>query len=121
MNRLFDKYGNELWCDNQRVYLRLKDSNRIRCLGAVDGDSFYTQRKDLHTMRNLHDVGFNYALMKRGKFKNVVVEFSDGTVLRTTREKILEEGECRHFKSEGYELQIFLPLSQFQQEEVAVI
>lgn len=114
-NRLFDSNGNEIYCENRRIYLRLKGTSSRRCLGVVEGDTFHTRRKaGRHVMRSQDDVGFNYSLIRYGKFINVEVAVSDGRILRTTRAAILEHGECRHFEGMGYELQIFLRLDQFQ-------
>lgn len=114
---VFDRHGNELWAENGRVYLRLKDSNRARFLGVVRGDTFRTFRKQVHRFNSMDAIGFNWHLIKRGKFSTVEVELETGEVLRTTRENILEHGSAMMFK--GFELQIFLPVEQFTTEEVA--
>ncbi len=114
-SRICDKHGNEVWCQEGRVYLRLAGSTRTRCLGIIDGEKFCTRRKTgKHVMRTLSDIGFNHALIRSGKFSLVEVELSDGRILRTTRDHILERGVCRNFASEGQELQIFLPITEFQ-------
>ncbi len=115
-NKCFDKYGNEIYCQNKRVYLRLLGESRTRCLGVVDGDTFHTRRKVfLHTMRNQNDIGFNYSLIRYGRFNFVELEQSDGKTLKTTRKNILNNGECKHF--ENNELQIFLKPSKFDSQE----
>jgi hypothetical protein len=115
-NKCFDKYGNEIYCQNKRIYLRLLGENRTRCLGVVDGDTFRTQRKvSLHTMRNQNDIGFNYSLIRYGRFNYVEVELSDGKTLKTTRENIFKNGECKHFGNN--ELQIFLEPTKFNSQE----
>jgi len=112
-NRLFDKFGNELWAENGRVYLKLKDSNRTRFLGVVEGDTFRTFRKQAHKFNCMDAIGFNWHLMKHGKFRTVEVRLDTGEVLRTTREHVLEFGSVKMFKNQGFELQIFLPISNF--------
>jgi hypothetical protein len=117
-NQVFDKYGNELTCKDGRVFLRLNGTSRSRCLGVISGETFYTQRKtEAHLMRTLEDIGFNWHLIKRGTFNKVVVEISDGRILRTTREHILQCGSTKFFKNQGFELQIFLPINQFVMPE----
>lgn len=114
-NKVFDKWGNELWCEVGRVQLRLAGSTRVRFLGTVEGNVFRTYRKLSHRFQAMDGVGFNWHLMKRGKFTTVEVEMADGRILRTTRETILEKGAPLHFKSEGFELQLFMPLSVFEE------
>lgn len=115
-NRLFDKWGNELWCGSGKVYLRLKGSNRDRTLGEVRGDTFYAYKQQGHIFGGEMDtIAFNWHLMKYGKFSTVEVRLYDGRVLRTTREKILQEGECRQFRGKNFELQLFVRIAMFDE------
>jgi hypothetical protein len=66
-------------------------------------------------MRNQNDIGFNYSLIKYGKFNFVEVALSDGKTLRTTRKNILENGKPLHFHDN--ELQIFLEPEKFNAQE----
>jgi len=121
-NRLFDKFGNELYVENGKVFLRLKESKRVRFLGYIKGDTFYTFRKRMHRFECMDAIGFNWHLMKYGKFRNVEIELETGDVMHITREHILEHGSTKMFKSQGYELQIFVPITVFNQtkSEVAI-
>lgn len=112
---LFDSAGNRIYCQQRRIYLQLAGTTTSRCLGVLEGDTFHTRRKSgQHVMRSQDDVGFNYSLIRYGKFTHIEVALSDGRILRTTRDRVLEVGECRHFAGTGFELQIFLRLDQFE-------
>jgi hypothetical protein len=113
---LFDKFGNELWASEGRIYLKLAGSERVRFLGVVEGDRFRTFRKRAHRFNAMDSLGFNYHLMKYGKFCFVEVEFDTGEVIRTTREHVLQCGKRMMFRYQGFELQIFVPLSEFLEE-----
>jgi len=112
-NRLCDKFGNILTCTRGKVWLRLNGSQRERFLGEVEGDTFRTFRKRAHRFECMDAIGFNWHLMKHGKFRTVEVRLDTGEVLRTTREHVLEFGSVKMFKNQGFELQIFLPISNF--------
>ncbi len=116
-SKLFDKYGNELWCEGGQVRLRLNGSNRVRFLGTVEGGVFRTYRKESHRFRAMGGIGFNWQLMKHGKFSTVEVQLADGRTLRTARERILAEGSPLQFKTEGFELQLFVPLAVFESRQ----
>lgn len=60
-----------------------------------------------------HETGFNYHLMKYGRFRNVVVQ-TDGGELKTTRKWILRFGRVSRPAGKQYELQIFLKTSDFK-------
>lgn len=112
-DKIFDKYGNELWCERGKVHLRLNGSGRVRFLGTVEGDVFRTFRKDSHRFRVMDGIGFNWHLMKYGKFRNVVVHTEEGEELRTTRKWILRHGRACLPGGRRYELQLFLKISDF--------
>ncbi len=119
--RLIDRWGNELWCGTGTVYLRLKGSNRDRILGKVRGDMFYAFKEKKHIFGEQGDtIAFNWHLMRYGKFRNVEIRLYDGRILRTTREKILQEGVCRQFREKNFELQLFVRIAMFDEvmEEV---
>jgi hypothetical protein len=116
-NRLFDRLGNELWCEHGQVKLRLNGSHRVRFLGTVEGGVFHTYRKESHRFRAMDGIGFNWQLMKHGKFSIVEVQLADGRTLRSTRERILTEGSPLQFKTEGFELQLFVPLTVFESRQ----
>lgn len=115
---MLDKEGNALIWENGVIRLQLKGEKRQRILGHYNHatSTFRTFRKvSKHTHRKLHSIGFNYALIHRGKFETVEVELDSGEVLVVERSKILEKGSVKHFMKtkQPYELQIFLPLKEF--------
>lgn len=111
--KLSDRAGYQLVRQRNKIRLFLP-AGGSRFVGLIDGNILYTSRDlDRHAMRSLHDIGFNYQLMKRGRFEAVRVRLADGSFLEISRREILEKGECRHFKDQGFELQIFVRLSDF--------
>jgi len=78
------------------------------------GDAFHCQRnpaKHLHYKSGSY--GFNHELLRDGKFVWVFVHLPFNELLVTSRNHILEKGSFLHFKSCGFERQIFLSLAEF--------
>ncbi len=113
-SEIVDGNGNKISCVNGRVCLQLAGSAKVRCLGIISDGVFNTRRQLSHVMRGQKDIGFNYSLIRRGKFEFVEVELlPEGKIIRTTRSNILENGKVENFKSRGFELQVFLPIDKF--------
>jgi hypothetical protein len=115
LEQIVDIAGNELYCDDKTraVFLRLAGRDEIRRLGFIRGRTFYTKRKRSNTMRTLNELGFSSLLISRGNFDLVRVQLSDGRELEIEREKILEIGTWKNFVSQGFELQVFVPVTAF--------
>lgn len=114
LSEIKDRYGNHLYFIGKEVFLRLHSGGRARKLGEVIGDTLHTIRNlNKHEMQNRHELGFNYHLMKYGRFCNVVVHIEDGEELKTTRKWILTFGRVCMPAGKRYELQIFLRISDF--------
>ena len=78
------------------------------------GDTFHCQRNPAkHLHYKSESYGFNYELLRDGMFVWVFVHLPFNELLVTSRNYILQRGSFLHFKNEGFERQIFLPLTEF--------
>ena len=78
------------------------------------GDTFHCQRNPAkHLHYKSESYGFNYELLRDGMFVWVFVHLPFNELLVTSRSHILQRGSFLHFKNEGFERQIFLPLTEF--------
>lgn len=96
--------------------VKLMLNGRALSIGQMmdEGRTFFCERSDNAIMRINNSLGFNHFLVSRGTFDKVTVYMTpSGRTLETTRETILEYGSFLHFKSIGYERQIFLKISDF--------
>jgi hypothetical protein len=91
-----------------------KEYKRSRTIGRINAEIYIVERSENCIMRAFNrSIGFNYELMRDGKFKTVVVYFSSGRLLQTTRQTVLDYGHFLHFSKNKLEKQIFLPLADF--------
>ena len=109
----------------ETTHLRVTDSGEIRLtlpnqkprnIGWLNdsGDTFHCQRNPTkHLHYKSHSYGFNFELLRDGNFVWVIIHLPFNEVLVTSRNHILEKGSFLHFKNEGFERQIFLPLIEF--------
>lgn len=96
------------------VFLQLFD--RKRNIGSISADGqTYTKsiNPSLHIHRKTNSIGFNNDLLRSGSFHWVTVKADGYSPLVTSRQYILEKGFFLHFKADGYEKQIFLPVTEF--------
>ena len=69
-----------------------------------------------HLLRKNQSYGFNEHLIKTAKkFDNIHLIEEDGSEYMFPRTLVLEKGSYLHFKSEGFEKQLFVPLSDINQ------
>lgn len=84
-----------------------------RYIGKISGDTYFKKVKpEHHKFKKLNSIGFNYELIKSGKFYYVKVEFGKD-ILQTTRLFILHFGKVQTFYKQSFEKQIFLPIEEF--------
>jgi len=109
-----DSGGNRLFFQGNEVYLQLRSEAKVRKIGEVVGDTLHTIRNlSKHEMHNQREVGFNYHLIKYGRFTKIVVDTLDNQEFRTTRRWVQKYGRCSKPGGQRYELQVFLKLSDF--------
>lgn len=97
---------------NGGYVVKLQLNGKVKVIGTVK-DGVYTKTIDEypHVMHKLDSIGFNKMLIERARnFSEIAVKMN-GTVLRTTREKVLKEGQEQQY--DKYETQLFLPIDQF--------
>ena len=91
------------------------ENGRERKLGLIKDNTFYTERKEEHRHIKSDSYGFNWYLMKKSSFTNVMLSLDDGCYYKIPKEVIITRGKVMNFKnsSDGnsFELQIFLPVS----------
>jgi hypothetical protein len=110
-----DRDHNRLYFRGNEIFLQLAIGGKTRRLGEVAGGTFYTLRStSKHEMRRDEEFGFNYNLIKFGLFKNIVVRSDDGREFQTTRRWVLRYGKPMRPGGTRFELQLFLPLSEFK-------
>jgi hypothetical protein len=103
--------------------VKLMLNGRSLTIGQMmdEGRTFFCKRSDDTVFRLSKSLGFNHLLMSRGTFSKVIVFMTpSGRTLETTRETILQYGSFLHFKSIGYERQLFLKLSDMKKSPKVV-
>lgn len=111
------------------VFLRLakpqNGRNYPRKLGTIDVSSRVltcTRNREKHLHLKSFSYGFNYAFIKNAtKFDAVLLKERFGAERHSyliPRDVILEEGQFLHFKSQNYELQIFLSFDKIRTYEL---
>lgn len=98
-----------------QVQLNLEMQTRF--IGKLDsaGDgTFITKRKAEHLFIKTNSLGINHSLLSDESipFKWIVIDY-EGHKLITSRLYMLTHGKCFKFGAQGFELQCFLPLSEF--------
>lgn len=93
-----------------------------RCIGLLDirdDGTFTTERKFQHLLRIKNALGINQELLTRLdiSYKWIVIYY-ERQELVTSRKYFLAKGKAIQFSSQGFEPQIFLPLSEFGIEKV---
>jgi hypothetical protein len=95
------------------ITLHLKGNKGGRNIGRVrlaDRVLEVVRNRDKHLLRKAKSYGFNEYVMRTAKtFDSVELQDDYGTYL-VPRQLILNMGSYLHFKDEGFERQLFLPL-----------
>lgn len=120
-----DNQGNHFETEEQKgwltIYLKLASDKRFRELGKVclkERTLEIVRSKQAHLFKKNESYGFNEALIKNAqKFDKVKLTDDDGTYL-FPKSLILTKGSYLHFKSEGFERQLFLPLKEIREYKI---
>lgn len=120
-----DNQGNAIWIMNSgNVFLKLLKEQKKRRLGYIDrGKQTFIIRRKRHThlLRKINSYGFNHHMISKAKsFDKISLrdEFGEYTIPVSA---VLMHGK-KHFKKQGFELQIFLPLEvieTFREKDLA--
>lgn len=105
--------------DRPHVYhVKLNLQGKVRLIGIIDeaGEGTFISirnSKEKHGFHKDGSMGINYELLTSGNihFKWIVIEYA-GRKLVTTREYALQKGRVLQFSKQGYELQVFVPISE---------
>jgi hypothetical protein len=116
-----DDYGNLILICNNGVrlvlYLKLKAETRKRKLGVVNLGQRTIEIKrnyEKHIFRKNESYGFNYSILADAKkFDNVRLKDEKNEWL-VPRQFILDNGKFLFFKENGFEKQIFIPISELK-------
>ncbi len=103
-----------------RIFLRLpgKSYKAERCIGRMEGDTLVVERDpERHLFRSSNSYGFNFELIRRGKFKILCVLLPFGERMYTTKDFLLAHGKFLNFQRNQLEKQIFLRLEDFGLEK----
>jgi hypothetical protein len=117
-----DGMGNEIIVihNNNLLTLSLKLSGEksSRELGFIDmrNRKLHVKRKrEKHLFKKNSSYGFNHKLLNDAKHFDTIVLQDEYLMWEIPREFILKNGSFLHFKSDGFERQIFIPLEKIKQ------
>jgi hypothetical protein len=104
------------------IYLRLANENNLRELGIVNAKNRtfkITRDPQKHLFLKNHSYGFNeYVIRTAKKFDNIHLVETTGNEYIFPRQLVMDRGDYLHFKTEGYERQLFLQLSELTEYKV---
>ena len=119
-----DKDGNYFLVKNptnniMTVHLFLASENKSRELGTVivkERLMRIRRNREKHLLRKNQSYGFNEHLIKMAKkFDNIHLIEEHGVEYIFPREFVIDKGSYLHFKSEGFEKQLFVTLAELNQ------
>lgn len=116
---MFDKQGDKFFTHEKKGYLyielRLASETHKRDVGRVrlkDRVLELVRQRDKHLMRKNNSYGFNEYMVRNGRtFDTIELSDEKGTY-SFPKELVMEKGSYLHFKQEGYEKQLFVPLDE---------
>lgn len=117
-----DEIGNLLLCKDNgsriTVSLKLKSERRYRKLGIINREqkSISIKRNSgKHLMRKFSGYGFNHKLLVDSKTFDTIRLSDENSSWTIPKQFILDNGKYLNFKSQGFELQIFISLNDINQ------
>ena len=121
-----DEQGNYFQVEEKNgwltVKLKLSKENTLRQLGKVELKTKTLElkrSKEKHLFRKNDSYGFNEHFIRTAKtFDKIQLYDDDGTYV-FPKNIILEKGSYLHFKSIGFERQLFLPLSEIKKFQIS--
>ena len=121
-----DEQGNYFQVEEKNgwltVKLKLSKENTLRQLGKVELKTKTLElkrSKEKHLFRKNDSYGFNEHFIRTAKtFDKIQLDDDDGTYV-FPKNIILEKGSYLHFKSIGFERQLFLPLSEIKKFQIS--
>lgn len=116
-----DEIGNELRIYSEAVAPHVLDvriyiaqERKERRLGIINKKTralTITRSRSKHLHQKTQSYGFSYMLLSEGKTFDVVILKDETNAYKIPRTQILKQGEFLFFKQQGFEKQIFVPLT----------
>lgn len=107
-----------------KIYLKLRHENTERILGFVntkDRVLHIKRKKAKHLFKKNNSYGFNEYLINNGQtFDKILLSDEDGNYL-FPKSLVSEKGSYLHFKQDGFERQLFLPVSFIKEHQIASV
>lgn len=102
---------NNIWFkDEESIYLKLADESKNRLLGKVKGDTFFVKRvREKHLFKKNESYGFSINIIEQLNVDYIEL-YEDSGVFKFPVDVLRQFGDYLHFKDEGFERQLFLPL-----------
>ena len=120
-----DEYGNKILVSAidgrmKSIYLKLSTEQRTRHICDIDKVARQmicrrTRSKHLHNKSQSY--GFNYKLLQEALLFDDVILIDELGTWKASRTDILKDGVFLFFLTQGFELQVFYPLSLFTKIE----
>lgn len=106
-----DSLSNTWFKVEETVYLKLAREEKNRTIGKVKGNTFFVKRvRERHLFRQNSSYGFNINIIEQLGVVNIEL-YEDSGVFKFPVDVLRQFGDYLHFKDEGFERQLFLPLS----------
>lgn len=110
MGSLSDDSGNRIMVDDNIITLVLKDGSRHK-VGVINEKEKVMEtirKKDIHTLRKANAYGFNHYIVSKARRFNAIKLSDEEGSYKIPLDVILKWGFFLHFKTQGFERQIFL-------------
>ena len=102
------------------VYIRTKNDKKFKHIATIENKIYEKSIFNTVFFEKAKTIGFPYYLLKalhdKGIVKKIKVETPDKTLTIDT-EKAFKVGKFFNFKRKGYELQIHIPINEFEEEK----
>lgn len=109
-----DMHGNKIMVKDYDVILQLAGGERrkIAFIDEVGKQLVIHRNSQKHLMRKINGYGFNEQLLKFAVKSTHILFILDGRYkYKIPIKMIQEEGQYLNFKQQGFELQLFVPMS----------
>lgn len=104
------------------VYIKTKNDKKFKHIATIDVKSKTYEKSMFNTVffERTNTIGFPYYLLKalydKGIVKKIKVDIADKTLV-IDAEKAFKVGRFFNYKKKGFELQIHIPINEFEEEK----
>ena len=113
-----DSLGNRWYMDDNAVFLKLSKEPKARFIGyKMDNTLTVFRDREKHLMRVNQSYGFNDEVLENLNIQQIVI-FEKEHVYSFSIDILKAQGSYLHFQDQGFERQIFLPLSFIEPHEI---